>query len=781
MALTPITLTDDPQQAVDKINQHNHDGQVGKPIGTVGISDSAITSAKLANGAITTVKIGSKQVTSACIADKTITAAQIADGVVQTDLSQTVLGRKNFIAMGNGMKFAHDTGTLAMKVTSGECNISGKYHKLPATSSITLPVRKACLVTAAKDTSAATVPSLGYVAATVPDADSYTVLRYLFNESAGNPQDSSANLNHITTAVSMSIVDGWFDRARSVNGVNGYMASGSNTGFPTGNAERQIDCIVTINKLDGATREIFGYGAAANTQYFGLQVRGSRLWFWGYNYDQDTGIDLEVGETYFFSVAYDGNGNAQGKLTVFINGKPIMTVGGLTFNTGTALVLYLGRRADTASQFGAFTYHYFEMRSKMRDYWAIAANANKALFPCSYQTPSGVYPSLTPYGENAHVYTFGEDSGTSIADSVTATAMNLTATGSTIVPSKIVQGTNARRVYGSTTTDFFTGGSYSITTSHTLIFAGIIDDFSSYQNIVSTRSSTTAGAAMLIEMTGGRLSLWNEATDTHHYSVSKIPLGRPVFLAITIDPNEVRLYIDSPEVDAVFTSMNGLNISGAFTTAGTLSFAKRGYDNAEPMKGTYEYVALVPKTLTQAEIEYVYSQLMTPKLRDITDDILSMDTISLGFVRTDATRISYADDFSYKYGRDEGASWNEGNKSVFLGWKYYDGTNAGVLKWANPLGNCKARFYAVGSTYGGARYAGLMDAFGDSVPLQPHFYDGANGVSYGYILRAGHTAGVDNVEVALYGQGGIAYDKWLNSFYNPRFIGLYAEVIQNVV
>lgn len=68
-----LELTDDPAQAIDKINFHDHSGGgLGSQITTGGITDGAVTTAKLADGAVTAQKL----------ADGTITIDKVSEELI---------------------------------------------------------------------------------------------------------------------------------------------------------------------------------------------------------------------------------------------------------------------------------------------------------------------------------------------------------------------------------------------------------------------------------------------------------------------------------------------------------------------------------------------------------------------------------------------------------------------------------------------------------------------------------------------------------------------------
>ena len=57
MGIEAVSINDTPEQALDKINNHDNAGKLGMPVKTEGIEDAAVTAAKLAAGAVTAEKI----------------------------------------------------------------------------------------------------------------------------------------------------------------------------------------------------------------------------------------------------------------------------------------------------------------------------------------------------------------------------------------------------------------------------------------------------------------------------------------------------------------------------------------------------------------------------------------------------------------------------------------------------------------------------------------------------------------------------------------------------
>ena len=163
------------------------------------------------------------------------------------------------------------------------------------------------------------------------------------------------------------------------------------------------------------------------------------------------------------------------------------------------------------------------------------------------------------------------------------------------------------------------------------------------------------------------------------YQLSSTPIttGVPIFIAVIINGTSATAYIGSQERKTI-------TIPVLDSTSYPTSI---GWDAPAPyfFNGTMDYVMFGNYELTQAEIAQLYSALMLTGRRNIIDDIIPANAISLGFVRTNSTKVIEKNDSWYKFGRREGAKG--GNRKVFLPWKYFSG--GGYLKWENPFGTGK--------------------------------------------------------------------------------------------
>lgn len=220
---------------------------------------------------------------------------------------------KNFIE--SGLKMS--PSGLAVNVTPGTCDISGKYHELAEVAILSLPQRMACMPYALKSDLTDT-PTFGYVQAAFPAADAGTVNRWIIDGSATIA--STAGSNDLTRSGTVTQVDGWIGYAGQGDGSTGYYTSANYTGFPTGASARQITILYTV-RSSAATQCLFSYGGTGAAQGFILTQNGLRLVMSDGSTTRDSGFDVEVGKTYLIDWIYDGT-----TLSLYVNGTFVYAV-----------------------------------------------------------------------------------------------------------------------------------------------------------------------------------------------------------------------------------------------------------------------------------------------------------------------------------------------------------------------------------------------------------------------------------------------------------------------
>jgi hypothetical protein len=659
---------------------------------------------------------------------------------VNSELQEVASGVSNGCILKNtddnyGGKFTTSGSDLNCGVTSFKAMIGGKYQKLIDPVTLNLNTRKASVVYAQQNPNGPT-PNLGCYDAVYPEADSNTVLRYVFNEASGQVLDSSTNLNHGTvTGTVTRQVDGWADYGIKTDA--GSIASSSAVNL-SGAVEREMLVCFTPLRLTG-TQTVAIMGSAVN-KFFYIVLIGSRL-YCGYNdtTNGETGYDLEIGKTYLVSYGYTGS-----EIIVRVNGNIIYRAV-VTLAT-TASTINIG--AGAGSFMGIF--HYFEMRNKMRAAEQNAQISNKLCLPCHYTGYNGSYPT-NDTTSGAHIYKFDDASGSTVTDE--NETLNGTATGTTIVDSEIGLG-KARKFNG--TSDNISLGNYAFPSEYSVIFVGNLTDYASIRHIFSNYNGTDGENLRIYDATEtgleGKLQLWNVNAVISSRGI--VPTNLTIFLAVTVKAGTATLYINSPypDISGPYTS---------FTTLQNLVLGKFGSLSTLFWKGTMDYFSLINKGLSQAEVAQYYNTLMVQKNRTLIDDCLPVNSISLGFARTDSTRLIEYNDTDYKYMRNEGATKIEGNKRVFLGWKYFSG--GASLICDNPLGIKRINFH----------FSWAQDANGinETTLVQPSYWDGVTSKDYGLFYNASPKYSI-RISTRV---GGVCFfnGEWQTSGY----IGCYAEVL----
>jgi hypothetical protein len=273
--------------------------------------------------------------------------------------------------------------------------------------------------------------------------------------------------------------------------------------------------------------------------------------------------------------------------------------------------------------------------------------------------------------------------------------------------------------------------------------------------LISNRVTTSSGNAIVTDG-NGKLIICNPTTNAIS-SKESVTLNIPVFIAVTVKSGLVTYYVNSSQPDSqqVFIP----------NTIGGVCYLGKDIPGMISQKGTHEYDCIIPRALTPAEIAQYYNALMVQKTRKIADDILPTDAIPLGFVQTDSSKVVQIDDQSYKFGRVEGIGY-EGNKRVFLGWKYFNtsGTTEIPLSFSCPLGTDKVKFTVKCSKF--LKPIRMLDVI--TYNLAGSKYYGAN-----YSNTTSKNGDQYNVVIMA---GGAAADE--NGWITEGYIGIFAEVLE---
>lgn len=639
-----------------------------------------------------------------------------------------------------GGKFTPDNG-LSVKYSGFRGIIGGKYHEAPAGAVAGLAPRKAQLLYARRNVNTESLePAIGIVEAVFPEADAGTVCRWIIDGSATIA--STVGSNNLTKSGTVTQVDGWIGYGGKGDGSTGYYTSANSIDFPIAGQEKEIDIKFTPKTLSG-TKVIANYGGSSIT-LLTIYTIGTRLHLSDGNTAVDTGFDFESGKTYSLSVL----GNTSNIYYVYINGSLVYT--STAYFTGlNAGVLVLGKAAFSSNYYNDCAIHYIEIRNKMRTPAQIAAISNALLLPCRYDAPAAAYPiiSASDLATAYHEWKFDETSGTGVADS--AGTLNGTTTGTTIIDSEL--GLSKARKLNGTSSDYITCGNIAFGATFTVLGVVRVNALSGTNTCLLSNRVGSTGNMFYIQTASGKLALDNGTTAAVSSGLV-FPLGTPTFFAYRSNGGgTVDTFINSATIDAT------LSITSS-TSSLALLIGKDAAGGYYP-NAAYDYLLIIPRALSQWEIDQVYKMLMKIGTYDIRT-VLPTATISLGFVRTNSSGVIEIDDASYKYGRREGAIG--GNRKLFLGWKYFNTGAVNVVRWDNPFGTRKVKVYYVYAEDGNGRNECdiAVDSFSSSTLTGYPLCEPA----YRLAFRTG------NQGLAIY-NGGAA---WKTSGY----IGCYAEVIE---
>jgi Mu-like prophage tail sheath protein gpL len=634
----------------------------------------------------------------------------------------------------SGRKFGAPSA-LILPITAGVESIAASTISRAA-NTIALNARSAALI---YDDASGNTSKLEAVYPTAY-IDDNTVGFWIFNQAAGSVVPNSAVgvssiavANDLTPAGTLTRVDGRCDYAIKGDGSSGSYSSANSTNFPTGTNVREIDAVFTALYLPSSTYQFIAmYGTNSSNTNFGLLLYGTRLYISLGSNDKDTGYDLEIGKTYYLAAMYDGT-----TIYVYVNGALVYRVT-YTISTG-ASSLYVFRLSTSSSYYCKGIVHCIELRQGLRTSAQIAAISNSLLLPCGeYDIYSGSYPTISD--STYYEYKFSESSGLTVADS--KGLLGLTATGTTIKNSEIINGGYARYFDGSDD-KVASGSSVAFSSAFTMIAVFNPTDFSAARPIFGNYSG---GGNYLMAYTNGKVAIGSGVSTV--YSSASAGIGKPNFTAVVVSDGQASFFVNSPYVDSTSAYTYQTNSNPMY-----LGYAYTG--SSAYFRGVIDYCLYVPRALSTSEIAAIYNALLVKETRDFLYN-LPESSIALGFVRANSSEIIEKNDTDYQYGRREGAVG--GNRGVFLGWQYFSGD--ATLSWDNPFGTrtvSRQYFYA-------------EDATGSNmVPIPPRFY---NSGTYG-----GEEKGVSTNKITFFviGSNGVVS---LNGTYKTSgYVNCYAEVL----
>lgn len=652
MEQTPLTIMEGVEPAIDQINAHDHSGGLGSPIPTGGIANGAVTGAKVANGAIQ-----SNHLSAGSVSNTALAAGSVSLSKLSADIGLAINGGALTITdyIGNGMKVLPNFSALNCTVTSGRSNINEKFQQLTSNISVNLSARKASLLYATKS-GANDAPTVGKVDASYPPLDSTHVARWIFNNRYQDTKilDTTTNANHLIITGGTPLTDGWLDYGIKFDGTTGYMKSTSNLNLPIGQSPREMTILVTPTD-DIKPQSLVGYGpnSAAN---MGIWINNGR-WYIGSGDNIDTGVKVYPWKTYCVTLQYTGR-----EYKFYVNGYLMFRiVADYSQATNTNNFVVGGYPTTPTLNLFLGIMHYVEVRKICSDSAQIAQMSNNFLLPCRYTASLASFPSITTPG--SHVWTFNYGTASTVLDTpVSATALNGVAhsgnTGLQLVPSDLLLGQTIR--FNGGANDYYDIGSLTTPSEFTVTGVAKLNSYAAAdgRTIFSNYNAANPTKGFIISVKNNVLSFY--IGSLWYYATTPFPLNTPTWFAITYKDGIVNFYYSPYSVDAISTYN-----STAYVNGGGNAYIGSYNGSTCLWQGTMEYLAFIPKVYTTAELANIYNSLMNTGKRSIREDVLPANSITLGFVRTDGTRVIECNDNVYVYGRRESP---DRTVRMFSGW-----------------------------------------------------------------------------------------------------------------
>jgi len=673
--------------------------------------------------------------------DKGETGPQGPQGKPGSQSGESVLGFTNFIT--NGMKIFAGEG-LSCTVSAGRANIGEKLQTLDKNYTAALSPCKAALIYA-QQSEDSDEPIILKKNAEYPELEQdVTVARYLFNQKINDSiiPDTSGNGNDLTIFGGCTIVEGYLDKAVLFDGSTGYMQSKDNTRFPKGGEEREIIAIFTVLRSDIQCC-ILNYGQA-DANALALWIYQGRF-FIGGGCTIDTGFSVEAGRTY---VANMWNNGSESRL--YINGICVYSearVLNTTLNANNLLV----SKYVSGNYFPKIVIQYLEIKNKCDRAEEIARKSNMLLFPCAYTDASANYPAISDADKaNYHEWRFEENSGTDVKDSNSSAPINGISVGTPTFTKSLLGLGNARKFNG---TNYINCDKFTFKSDFTIMGVVTLDSYGA-KTILGNHNGTN-GLILNASDGSNKIALWSP-TNNWQASPTPLPLNTPAFICVVFSAGIATIYSNSPipdiQIPYTIDSINSNNLQiGAYG------------QNSSPFTGTMDYLAFIPRKLQQIEVTQSYNSLMQMLQKNIVTDVLPVNSIGLGLVKTNGSKVIEIDDASYKYGRTEGAV--DGNRKAFLGWKWV--TAGGTYLYNHPFGVKDIKTTLVATKD--------INSYWQN-PSMDMMYNSSNGGIYGPTIK-----GVTNEKVMVTVGGACGWwspTTFDNKSYNAYYLGVWAEVME---
>lgn len=663
--MRPLQITDDPNHALELLNNHDHSTGLGKPITTEGLADEAVTSEKIADKAVINGNLADQAVDGRTIKENSISLKHFTSDVA---FAGGAYGIKNYISQGLNIV---PQGGLDVKVTKGKCNINEYQLSVTGDQTITLPKNQAGLLYAVLN-DGDIEPEIGVLPARLPQpSPGVTLVRYVFDKKVNDLyiSDSSGNGNDMTIYGAVNLVDGITGNALQFDGATGYAEAKNTVALPAGNADKHLDIVFSVAKPKVDQFVCCMSGAAGTSYAFArLRVLNQRFHIDFYSTSYDTGIHVLADKVYYVAAKYNNR-----TVKVFVNGSLVFIQNYVDLATVATSKPFIGRNAY-GSYWSNVTMYYYELRNQTRADEEIAQISNALCLPVEYLDQRKQYPVM-PTGADFPDYSQWCGSNASdLEDTGNRAVKNPVTVNGTMyaVQSPFGQSLDFRNNIA----NYLDCGDISLGNEWTIIailemrpdgggrFAGSLGTTGM---ILSTNESVTNKANIYVNsayFVSEKSLNWNDI----NFIVYKYSNG---ILKMCVND----FVVNQHHVTTIAPRTFPLTIGRAWNTS-------------YPFNGTMHYFAVFDKELSEMQLRQIYESTFIPaKFKDIRE-LLPANALGIGYFRTNRNSVIEYDDQKYKWGRRQGAIL--GNRKAFTGWEYV--TTSQVIPYReNPFGTARIK------------------------------------------------------------------------------------------
>ncbi len=749
-----LNLEMGPEEAVSVLNGHDHASGVGKPISTEGLADKAVTRNKLTEKVIGSEQLDDQSIGTTHIQQGAITKELLAAGLLNQELSSKVLGQKNFIVSGMDIQVDLMNGAPLLKNPGGKVNLAEQYIDVAASTIPLTATPSSGMVYCQKEISKEVC--VRTVQFKWPVLDNMVVHHYEFDDTGTVVNDKTANQNNLiaggTKADEVERVAGSLGYGRKISVNSNLLSQGNVCDF---NQTKKIAILADFIYKDYKSTTTANFMIASlNGFYFRVYNSTGELYL---HYCGWSGAEfslnyfLRPGMRYQIVLAYDNE-----QLIIYINGvvwwkAKLQNAAMPTVSKLGVLNHYDGNyRADKSIM------NFLQIRKDVLSAEEWAKLATQTGIPCEYIDYMATTPDLSSETEEWHEWRFDECSGNLANDtSSVGTLYPGTAQNCPIITSTVGLG-YARRFTGVGAISRLDIGNFKFPASFgffALLEARALD---SYRTLFSNYNGSK-GNILYVSYNGSRcIGAYASGTGTTGGGVAatiQIPDNAPAVVGFVFADGGLYLYSDRTEPEFIpnFTANAVDNLAACFGVYPN--------NNSYPFVGDLHHVVMLYRKPSEAEIKNVFSCLKRRTYRNIANDILPTDAISLGNFQNDGQKAKF----------DSSPCWGVKSnpfcvpRSKFMGWQWV--TTSNNYYWENPFRSQRIKVTLFYKRYMWDNAYSVVDSM----------YNSSNGYAYGCYINQ-----ICNEYIRVYtGQASVIWNQ-LSPKDNDGSVGWYGCLVEAI-